>query len=336
MSTALDRREGTLAEVADALRSARRVTAICHENPDADTIGAAIAISIIAERLGAESEIVSVDTPAPLFDFLPRIELVRPRPRLESDLVVVCDAATLQRVGRIAVDEADWLSRARLLNIDHHISSDHFGDLNFVDPDAAATCEVVARLVPELGLELDAELATPLLTGIVRDSHGFSDPSTSGSTLRVAAALVDAGAPLAQISRYILAEMPYPMMALWGRILGTIRQELDGRIVYATLTPEMLAETGTEQHDADGVVEFMAKAKSADVTLLFRELNASETRVSVRTNGTIDASQIAAPFDGGGHATRAGCTITGPMEGHTRSILEATIRRLRDGDGLDV
>src|SRR5262245_19408209 len=202
------RASSTLAEVADALRAARRVTALCHENPDADTLGAAIAVAIIAERLGAASEIVSVDRPAPLFSFLPRIDDVRRRPALEPDLAVVCDAASLQRVGRIVDDEAAWLAGARLVNIDHHVSNDGFGALNLVDPTAAATCEVLARLVGELGLELDAELATPLLTGIVRDSQGFADPSTSGETLRIAASLVDAGAPISMIHRVVLTEMP--------------------------------------------------------------------------------------------------------------------------------
>ena len=309
MTTVIDGRS-SIGDVADAFRIARRITALCHENPDADTIGAAIAVSLIGERLGAETEIVSVDRPAPLFAFLPRIEEVRRRPRLEPDLAVVCDAATLERVGRIAVEEAEWLSRARLVNIDHHVSNDGFGALNLVDPRAAATCEVVARLALELEIELDGELATALLTGIVRDSHGFSDAATSGDTLRMAATLVDAGAPLAQIHRYVLAELPYQTMALWGRMLNEIGHRHDGRIVYTVLTQRMLDETGTVQHDADGVVEFMARAKGAEITVLLREVGPDATRVSIRTTDAVDATEIAAAFGGGGHARRAGCTIS--------------------------
>jgi phosphoesterase RecJ-like protein len=294
--------------VADALRAAKRVSAICHENPDADTIGAAIAVSLIAERLGAEAEVVSADGIPPVFAYLPRIGEVRPRPMLPPDLAVICDSATLERVGRIAREQAEWLSRATLLNIDHHISNNGFGHLNLVDPQAAATCEVLVRLVDELGVELDAELATALLTGIVRDSHGFSDRSTSGDTLRAAARLVDAGAPLSLIHRNTLSELPYPTMALWGKMLAGMGQAADGRIVYTTLTQAMLQETGTEQHDADGLAEFLARAKGADVTLLLREMGPSETRVSIRTTDAVDATRIAAFFGGGGHTRRAGCT----------------------------
>ena len=309
MTTTLDRRGSSLAEVAEAFRSARRITAICHENPDADTIGAAVAARLIGMRLGAETEIVSIDRPAPMFGFLPGIDAVRSRPALEPDLAVVCDAATLERVGRIAVEQADWLRGACVLNVDHHVSSDYFGDLNLVDPRAAATCQVLARLVPELGIELDADLASALLTGIVRDSQGFADPSTSAETLRLTARLVEAGAALPRIHRTILAEMPFGMIALWGRILATIGGELSGRIVHATLTQPMLDETGTQQHDADGVVEFMARSKGADVAILLRELGPLETRVSLRTTPSVDATTIAAAFGGGGHIGRAGCTV---------------------------
>ena len=148
---------GRLTDVADvvqALRVAKRVTAICHESPDADTVGAAIAVGIIAEALGAESEVVSADGMPPIFGFLPNIEQVKRAPTLEPDLAVVCDAATLERVGRIAHEHASWFGRARLLNIDHHVSNSLYGDLNLVDPQAAATCEVLAALLPPLGVEL--------------------------------------------------------------------------------------------------------------------------------------------------------------------------------------
>jgi phosphoesterase RecJ-like protein len=317
--------EGTasIEEVAEALRRARRITAICHESPDADTIGAAIAVSIIAERLGAESEIVSADAVPPAFAFLPRIDRIHPRPLLEPDLAVVCDAANLERVGGLAREEANWFSRARLLNIDHHLSSNYFGDLNLVDPTASATCEVIARVVAALDIHLDAELSTALLTGIVRDSHGFSDESTSSETLRTTASLVDGGAPLAIIYRHLLSDLPYRTMGLWGKMLATLGQAMGGRIVYAILTQEMLDETGTQQPDADGLVEFLASAQGSDVTLLLRELGPSLTRISIRTSPAVDATQVAGRFGGGGHARRAGCRLNMPLADGLASLLLA-------------
>jgi len=312
-----------LAQVAGALREARSVTAICHENPDADTPAGALAVAMMAERLGTPSEVVSVDRPGPMFDFLPGVAQMRRRPELGPDVAVVCDAATLERVGRIVEQEVAWLGGARIVNIDHHVSNTHYGALNLVDPGAAATCEVLVALVDELGLPLDPALATVLLAGIVRDSHGFSDLSTSAHTLRVAARLVDAGAPLPAIHRAILADLPYPTMALWGRMLGGLGERADGRVIYATLTLDMLRETGTQQHDADGLAEFMFKVKGADVVVLLRELEQGETRVSLRTTESVDATRVAARFGGGGHVQRAGCTVPAPLAEALPAVLAA-------------
>jgi len=303
----------TLTAAADAIRSAARVTAICHQTPDADTIGGAAAVALIARRLGKETEIVSADPPAPMFNFLEGIAGSRRAPQLEPDLAVICDAATLERVGRIATEQREWFARARVLNVDHHISNDGFGDVNLVDPKAAATCQVLAELVGELGVPIDRPLATALLTGIVRDSQGFSDPSTTPRTLRLAAELVEAGAPIADIHRTVLMELPFPTMALWGRMLAGIGERAGGKVVYATLTQAMLDETGTQQHDADGLAEFLARAKDARVTLLLREIGPNATRVSVRTDG-VDATTIASPFGGGGHRSRAGCTVQASLD----------------------
>jgi len=313
---------------ADALRGAQRITALCHENPDADTIGGAVAVALIAQRLGKEWEIVSVDAPAPAFDFLPLIDAVRQAPRLEPDLAVVCDAATLERVGRIRVEHAGWFDRARLVNVDHHVTNSGFGQVNLVDPAAAATCQVIGAALPRVGVELDTEIATALLTGIVRDSQGFSDPSTTGETLRIAADLVDAGAPIALIHRRVLAELPYATLALWGRMLNTMGQRRDGQIVYTTLTQEMLDATGTENHDADGLAEFIAKAKGADISILLRETGPNATRVSLRVSEAVDATHIAGAFGGGGHARRAGCTIEAPADRAALELLEVCERVL--------
>ena len=315
---------------AQALRGADRITALCHENPDADTIGGAVAIALIARRLGKAWEIVSVDPPAPALDFLPLFDAFRQAPALDPDVAVVCDAATLERVGRVRVEHATWLDRARLVNVDHHITNSRFGVVNLVDPEAAATCQVIAAALPHLGIELDGEIATALLTGIIRDSHGFSDPSTSGETLRISADLVEAGAPNALIHRRVLADLPHATLALWGRMLHGIGQRRGGRIIYTTLTQEMLDSTGTKSHDADGLAEFIAKAKDADISILLREVGSRGTRVSLRVSEAIDATRIATVFGGGGHARRAGCTIEAPAAEAVNELL-LVCERVLDG-----
>jgi len=319
-------------EVAEVLRGAERISAFCHENPDGDTLGAAIAIAMAAERLGKQAEVVSVDAPPPFLSFLPGVERVRRSPELEPDVAVVVDAGELSRIGSVVTEQADWFSRSRIVNIDHHVSNPGYGEAVWIDPDAAATCELVTLLLPELGVALDEQLATVLMAGIVQDTHTFAHPNATARTLRVAAELVDAGAPLSAINRAVYADKPYSTLALWGLMLAGIGQRADGRIVHASMTTEMLATTGEQPTASEGFVDLLASTKLADVTILFKEVAPQETRVSVRTTSRADAVAITSAFGGGGHARAAGCTVLAPLESAREPVLAEAERELARGD----
>jgi bifunctional oligoribonuclease and PAP phosphatase NrnA len=320
------------ADVVAAIRGARRITAICHENPDADTLGAGIAIRIIAERLGKPGEVVSGDPPPPLLSFLPRIGEVRRTPGLEPDLAVVVDSGDLARIGSVATDCAEWLEQATIVNIDHHVSNPGFGAVQLIDAEAAATCEVVATLLPELGIELDAELATVLMAGIVTDTHTFGHPNATPRTLRVAADLVAAGAPLSAINRAVYVDKPYSTLVLWGLMLATIAQQHEGRIIHATMTLAMIEQAGADASASEGFIDLLASSKLADITLLFKEADATSTKVSARTTDRADAVAITSAFGGGGHARAAGCTVDLPLDQARAAVLAESERELVRAD----
>lgn len=315
----------------DALRHARRVTAICHENPDADTLGSALALRMVAARLGKQAEVVAADPVPPWLSFLPGVDDVARTPQLEPDLAVVVDGP-LSRTGAIARDCGAWLESARLVNIDHHVSNPGDGIASFIDPDAAATCEMVALLLPDLGVEMDAKLATVLLAGIVQDTHTFAHPNATPRTLRVTAELVEAGGDLSAIHRAIYADKPYSTLALWGRILAGIGERRDGRIVHAAMTLPMLEEVDAEPSASEGFVDLLASTKSADVTVLFKEADANVVRVSVRTTARADAVAITSTFGGGGHARAAGCSLLGPLTEARELFLAECERELDRAD----
>jgi phosphoesterase RecJ-like protein len=319
-------------DVVELIRRAQRVTTICHENPDGDTLGAAIAIAIAAERLGKQAEVVSGDPPPPFLAVLPRIREVRRAPALEPDLAVIVDTGDLKRTGRVAVEHADWLARATIAVIDHHVSNQGFGAANWIDPRAAATCEMVAIMLPELGVALDEELATALMTGIVQDTHTFAHPNATPRTLRVAAELVEAGAQLSRINRAVYADKPFSILALWGRMLNSIDQLCEGRIVHASMTAEMLRETGEQPNASEGFVDLLGSTKNADITVLFKEVEPGSTRVSVRTTERADAVAITSAFGGGGHARAAGCTVEGPIATARELVLAECERELARAD----
>jgi bifunctional oligoribonuclease and PAP phosphatase NrnA len=318
--------------VIEAIASASRLTAICHENPDADTLGSALALRMAAERLGKRAEVVAADPVPPSLASLPYAAEVHTRPQLEPDLVVVVDGP-LSRTGAVASECAEWLSRARIANVDHHVSNDGSeAAIAWVDPDAAATCEMVALLIPDLGIEIDQPMATVLTAGIVQDTHTFAHPNATPRTLRVAADLVAAGAPLSAIHRSIYADKPFSTLALWGRILAGAEALHEGRIVHASMTLVMLAETGTEPVASEGFIDLLAGTRTADVTVLFKEADANEVRVSVRTSARADAVAITSAFGGGGHVRAAGCTVTAPLAEARRRVLDECERELERAD----
>lgn len=315
-----------------AIREADRVTTFCHENPDADTLGAALAIATAAERLGKQAEVVAGDGLPPFLAELPGADRVRRRPQLEPDLAVVLDGPP-SRTGAVARECADWLARARIVNIDHHVSNDGSeAAVAWVDADAAATCEMVALALPELGIELDRELATVLAAGIVQDTHTFSHPNATPRTLRVTADLVAAGAPLSALHRAIYADRPFSTMQLWGRMLNGVGQRRDGRIVHAAQTLAMLAETGSDPTATEGFVDLLAGTKAAVVTVLFKEAAPTQVRVSVRTTSRADAVAITSAFGGGGHARAAGCTVDRPLSEAATAVLDECERELDRAD----
>jgi phosphoesterase RecJ-like protein len=321
-----------VSDVVRVIREAGRVTTICHENPDADTLGAAIALAVVAERLGKTAEVVSGDPVPPFLEFLPRSAGVRSVPQLEPDVAIVVDAGDLARTGSVARDCADWLARATIVNIDHHVSNPGYGAAQLIDTEAAATCEIVAILLPELGVPLDRELATLLMAGVVQDTHTFAHPNATPRTLRVAADLVAAGAQLSAINRAIYADKPFSTLRLWGLILAGAEERLGGRIVHASMTLAMLAETGEQPTASEGFVDLLGTTKRADINVLFKEVEPRRVRVSVRTTEKADAVAITSIFGGGGHKRAAGCTLEVPLAEARELVLAVCERELGRAD----
>jgi bifunctional oligoribonuclease and PAP phosphatase NrnA len=318
--------------VVDRLRGARRVLAVGHENPDADTLGATLGVVRLIEANGALADPVCTDPIPPLYDFLDGVERFRtdPDPTAPYDLVVISDCGSLERIGDVAGRHAELFARLPRVIIDHHASNDADGEADWIDPQAAATCEMVTILATRLGLPLDAgggALAASLMAGIVMDTATFAHPNATPRTLVVAAALVEAGAPLAEISRRLYRSKPDVQLRLFGTVLDRLESSDEGRIVWSSLTEADLAASGAERAHSEGIIDLLSQADAAEVTILFKEAG-PETRVSVRTKpGGVDATVLTGRFGGGGHARAAGATVTAPLA-EARPPVLAEARRL--------
>ncbi len=317
--------------VVDRILGARRVLAVGHENPDADTLGATLAIVRIIEALGGRADAVTSDPPPPLYDFLTGVERVRsdPDPDADYDLVVISDCGSLTRVGAVGVRHADLFERIPRVVIDHHASNDSSGEADWIDARAAATCEMVTLLALRLGMPLtlgDGALAADLMGGIVMDTATFAHPNATPRTLAVAAALVEAGAPLSDISRRLYRTKPEAQLRLFGRVLDRLESADDGRVIWSTLFEADLTETGTLPAHSEGIIDLLAQAEAAEVSIMFKE-DVRGTRLSVRTRpGGVDATVLTGRFGGGGHARAAGATIEQPIADARPAVLAEALR----------
>jgi phosphoesterase RecJ-like protein len=324
------------ARAASRIGAGRRVLVASHENPDADTLGAALGIAAIVEHGGGRAELVCADPVPPLYGFLDGMDRFRtdPDPGFQPDLLVVCDCGALDRLGALGERNARLFERLPRVIVDHHASNTEGGPDDWVDPAAAATCEMVALLAARLGIPLTAgegSLAAVLMAGIVMDTATFAHPNATPRTLAVSAALVDAGAPLAEISRRLYRSKPDAQLKLLGRVLHRLKTAANGRVVWSTIEAADHAATGALPSHSEGIIDLLAQSETADVAILFKEVDPTTTRVSVRTrDGGLDATLLTGAFGGGGHARAAGATVREPLPGAEARVL-AEAERLLDG-----
>ena len=321
---------------ARAIAGARHALIATHENPDADTLGAALGVAAVVAHHGGRSTLVSSDPVPPLYAFLRGMDrfVQDPAPDGDYDLLVVCDCGSLDRLGDVRVRQRALFDRLPRVLVDHHASNTDGGAGDWVDPGAAATCELVTLLAARLDVPLaagDGEMAAALMAGIVMDTATFGHPNATPRTLAVSAALVEAGAPLSEISRRLYRSKPDSQLRLFGRVLDRLEPSAGGRVISSWLGDADLAATGALSSHSEGLIDLLAQSETADVAILFKEAGPTVTRISVRTKpGGVDATVLTGVFGGGGHARAAGASVNAPLGEARRQVL-AVAERLADG-----
>ncbi|MBA2557033.1 MAG: DHH family phosphoesterase [Chloroflexi bacterium] len=321
-------------EAIERIRRARSVMTVCHRDPEPDALGSALGLALTVEALGARATPVCADPVPEAYWFLPEMSRFRrgPEPDVEYDLIVVGDCGELARVGAVLDEHRALFESVPIINIDHHKSNVGFGIVDWVDPEASATCEMVTLLATALGVPLTAAggaLAAQLMSGVVIDTANFQHPNTTPRTLRVASELLAAGAPLHDIARHLYRTKPNQQLQLFGLVLGRMESSHEGRLVWSTLSLSDLSSAGALPAHSEGLIDLLAQSDTADVAILFKE-QGPVTRISVRTReGSVDATVLTGHFGGGGHARAAGATLETAAE-EARPLVLAEAGRLID------
>jgi phosphoesterase RecJ-like protein len=297
---------------------------LSHVNPDADAIGSALGLSRGLRSLG-KNVVTLLSDPVPDYArFLQGSSDIRQTfPEGSPDLYVFADAAGIDRVGSLYSDNPSRFDGVPILNMDHHRTNPMFGTVNYVAGDASSTSELSYRLLRELGAPIDSATATMLLFGIVGDTGSFRNGATTPGALECASHLLELGADTQKIAFYLFECKTFAAARLWGRVVSNVELDRQRHIVFAYLSQEMLRAEGATADEAEGIAEYLRGIQEAEVVMLLKETEDGEMRISMRSRPEVDVSQIATALGGGGHRQAAGCTIAGPVEHATATLIEA-------------
>lgn len=292
----------------DALRSSESVAIACHVNPDGDALGSLFAASLGLRRLGKTTYPTWGTTPAAIpfsYRFLPAVDtVIQPAELPEVDTFLAVDCGAGNRLGDL---EERARSAKTVINVDHHPGNDDFGTHNLVVTHVSSTAELITRLLQDLNVEIDKDIATCLYTGLVTDTGRFQYSNSSPDTLRLAADLLAIGVPATDIATEVFESAPFGYLKLVGRVLDRAVLFEDVRFVYSWLTLSDLAETGVSPDETDKLIDAVRSTRAADVAALFKEQSDGKFRVSLRSKGP-SVGALARTRGGGGHELAAGFT----------------------------
>ena len=307
--------EADWAGAIDLLRTHDEVTLVCHVSPDGDALGSMLALGIALRDAGTKVTASWGSEPFEVPDSyaeLPGLDLLVPAAEVDPapGLLITFDTGNEDRLGSLAdrVDAAD-----QVLVLDHHVTNTRFGTVNLVDESAAATAVVVVELLDRMGLELTAQIAAPVYTGLITDTGSFKYAATTPAVHELAARLLATGIQHERISRHIWDTAPFSYVQLLGAVCSRAVIEPDAvgglGLVWTTVTGEDLERFGLGLADVEGVIDSVRVAQEAEVAVVVKtDPSDGLLKVSTRSKGAVDVGAVCEALGGGGHRFAAGFT----------------------------
>lgn len=314
---------GSIDETLEALQGLSEITIICHIRPDGDTLGSAFALMHALKKSGKDRvEVVCESEISPRYRFL-----TGGKSRIDGPCrggIVCVDVASPSMAGeryRAAAENADVV-------IDHHLSNSGYGKCNLIEPDAAACGEIVLRLVRRMG-GLDRTVADCLYTAVSTDTGCFVYSNTTSQTHEAAAELIRAGADAGRLNKLLFRTKSHAAFEIERRAFESLEYFYDNTVTCMKITLEWIDELSANEDDMEGISSIPARIEGVKASATFRQVSADTYKLSVRTNGEVDASAVCKLFGGGGHKMAAGCTMTGDYD----SIKKIMAAKLHEGIG---
>ena len=303
----------SFSEIESEIRAARRVLVASHLRPDADAIGSTLAMALWIRSLGIEVRAWNEDGLPDKFTCLPGSSLLSAPPDSpeDFDLLLALDTSVKNRLGAV-LDAAGSITDS--INIDHHVSNERFGGLNYVDANAPATGQILFDFFQSVGAEITPEIAGNLFAAIATDTGSFQYSGTSPHTFEAAAALQRAGADVSGLSISLWESQPLRRVALLRHVLNSAEFRAGNRAVSASLSLAEARDMGVRPEDTEGVLDPLRAVEGVVVAAFFEELPDGRVRVSSRSKDIrADVCKICQVFGGGGHPLASGTRMPGPL-----------------------
>lgn len=319
----------SFSDIADALAGAQNILVASHIRPDGDALGSTIAFALWLRGFGKSVTAWNQDGVTQKFRYLPAHELVAtPDEPRDFDAVVALDNSVKDRLGSVLEKIA---SAKVFINIDHHVSNEGYGDLNYVDPSAPATGQILCEFFRDRGVALTPAMATNLFAAISTDTGSFQYAGTDARTFDAASALVAAGVDVADLSRSMYESQPRRRLDLLRHALNEARFSCDGTLASFSLSLRAVDELGVLPEDNEGIIDHLRSVEGVVAAVFFEELPEGKVRVSARSkDARVDVCQICRQFGGGGHPMAAGARMRGSLADVEEKFLEAVCHEIRN------
>lgn len=301
----------TITEITAELKKAKSVLIFSHNRPDGDTVGSATALRLALMKLGVKADLVCAhDIPEKLGYIKTACNYQKQIPAEDYQAYVAVDMANEFMFTEL---HASFLKHKNTFNIDHHISNSKYAKFNFVE-NSSATCEIIYKIILELGVEIDSEIANSLMTGIVTDTGAFHHSNVTSQTLTVASSLLSKGADLHYIMKRNFKDQPKERSILYGKVISKMRLYLDDKVGVLTITRKDIEDSNALDNMTEGFIDYPMTINSVEVAISLLETGKNRYKISFRSKGKVDVNEIASIYGGGGHIQASGALINGYME----------------------
>lgn len=304
-----------------AIQGAQSILITSHQRPDGDAVGSVLGLGLSLEAAGKFVQMILVDGVPATYRFLSGSDKIKGKSEGEYDLSIVVDCSDLQRISGGLAD-----SRQPDLSIDHHITHLEYARMNWVDPVAVATSEILANLLVGLDFPINPAVASALMTGILADTIGFRTSNMTSGVLRTAANLMEAGANLPELYQRSLLRRSYNSFRYWGYGLSNLHRKEGLVWVILSLNDRESAEYPGKD-DAD-LVNMLSVINDAEIVMVFVEQPGGKVKISWRAIIDQDVSILAMRYNGGGHRAAAGAMMTGSLQDVASKVVEETYQYL--------